>query len=105
MENPINVHRWRKLEGTDPDTYEMLQKIHALQKRLIKKTEEVGMKENELKECEKNIENLKVKLARQPGPETADAIETYKQNLAEKKKQMKAMSAELSMYNGQVIIL
>ena len=24
LENPINIHRWRKLEGTDPDTYEML---------------------------------------------------------------------------------
>ena len=27
LENPLNYHRWRKLEGTDPDTWEMLQKI------------------------------------------------------------------------------
>merc|ERR1719240_230122 len=39
LENPMNVHRWRKLEGSDPATYEMIQKIQTLQKRLIAKTE------------------------------------------------------------------
>ena len=38
----MNIHRWRKLEGSDPSTYEMIQKIHTLQRRLIVKTEEVG---------------------------------------------------------------
>ena len=41
LENPMNVHRWRKLEGSDPATYEMIQKIQTLQRRLIAKTEEV----------------------------------------------------------------
>lgn len=27
LDNPLNVHRWRTTEGTDPDTWEMLQKI------------------------------------------------------------------------------
>jgi len=105
LENPINVHRWRKMKETDPDTYELLQKIHALQKRLIKKTEEVAVKEGELKEREKKIEKLKIALARQPGPETTDAIETYKQNLQEKAKQMEVMSVELQAYSGQVYAL
>mmetsp|Transcript_91586 Transcript_91586/g.261781 ORF Transcript_91586/g.261781 Transcript_91586/m.261781 type:complete len:496 (-) Transcript_91586:243-1730(-) len=43
LENPMNVHRWRKLEGSDPATYEMIQKIQTLQKRLIAKTEEVTL--------------------------------------------------------------
>lgn len=41
IENPINVHRWRKLEATDSETFELMTKIHTLQKRLIYKTEEV----------------------------------------------------------------
>merc|ERR1712226_1188246 len=45
LENPMNVHRWRKLEGSDPATYELVQKIHILQKRLIEKSEEVVDKE------------------------------------------------------------
>lgn len=37
IETPMNVHRWRKLEGSDPDTFELVQKVQALQKRLIAK--------------------------------------------------------------------
>jgi chromosome segregation ATPase len=41
LQNPLNLHRWRKLEGSDPATFELVQKNELLQKRLIKKTEEV----------------------------------------------------------------
>jgi hypothetical protein len=72
LENPLNYHRWRKLEGTDPDTWEMLQKIQTLQKRLIKKTEEVVEKDVVIQEKEKLYVELKNLLARQPGPEVAE---------------------------------
>ena len=42
LENPMNQERFRKLEGTDCDSYEMSTKIETLQKRLISKTEEVS---------------------------------------------------------------
>lgn len=42
LENPMNVHRWRKLEGNDPTIYEMIQKVQTLQRRLIRKTELVS---------------------------------------------------------------
>ena len=32
LENPMNVHRWRKLEGTEREAYEMITKIQTLQK-------------------------------------------------------------------------
>lgn len=32
LQNPMNIHRWRKLEGTDPELYELLQKMQLLQK-------------------------------------------------------------------------
>jgi hypothetical protein len=41
----LHPHRWRKLEGSDPSTYEMIQKIQTLQKRLISKTEEAVEKD------------------------------------------------------------
>ena len=67
LENPNNAHRWRKLEGSDPGTYEMLQKIQALQKRLISKTEEVVEKDLMIQEKDKLYVELKNILARQPG--------------------------------------
>mmetsp|Transcript_2945 Transcript_2945/g.4010 ORF Transcript_2945/g.4010 Transcript_2945/m.4010 type:complete len:179 (-) Transcript_2945:60-596(-) len=45
LEKPLNVHRWRKLESTSIETYELIQKIQSLQKRLIAKTEEVSEKD------------------------------------------------------------
>merc|ERR1712057_151888 len=53
LENPMNVHRWRKLEGSDPATYELLQKVKTLQSRLIHKSEEVLEKDQLMMEKEK----------------------------------------------------
>mmetsp|Transcript_20814 Transcript_20814/g.48084 ORF Transcript_20814/g.48084 Transcript_20814/m.48084 type:complete len:895 (+) Transcript_20814:173-2857(+) len=84
LENPMNVHRWRKLEGSDPGTLEMIQKIQTLQKRLIAKTEEVVEKDLLIQEKEKLYVELKNILARQPGPEVAEQLSIYQQNLREK---------------------
>ncbi|XP_064630786.1 cilia- and flagella-associated protein 58-like [Lineus longissimus] len=102
LENPMNIHRWRKLEGSDPSTYEMIQKIQTLQKRLIAKTEEVVEKELLIQEKEKLYVELKHILARQPGPEVAEQLQIYQQTLKEKTKQMKTMASELNMYESQV---
>ena len=45
---------------------------------------------------------LKNILARQPGPEVAEQLSIYQQNLREKTRQMKAMASELNMYQAQV---
>jgi hypothetical protein len=51
-----------------------------------------------IQEKEKLYIELKNILARQPGPEVADQLSVYQGNLREKTKQMKAMAAELNMY-------
>ncbi|CAH2322492.1 cilia- and flagella-associated 58 [Pelobates cultripes] len=89
LEKPMNVHRWRKLEASDPSTYELIQKIQTLQKRLISKTEEVVEKELLLQEKEKLYVELKHILARQPGPEAAEQLQIYQQTLRKKTKQLK----------------
>ena len=102
LENPMNVHRWRKLEGSDPATFELIQKIQTLQKRLISKTEEVVEKGLLIQEKEKMYAELKNILARQPGPEMSEQIGVYQQNLKQKTKQLKAMASELNMFQAQV---
>jgi hypothetical protein len=102
LDRPLNVHRWRHLESSDPSRFEMIRKIQSLQKRLIKKTEEVMEKENFIAEKEKLYVELKNILGRQPGPEVGEQIVLYQTNLKEKHKQMKAMNEELEMYKQQV---
>lgn len=101
LENPLNIHRWRKLESSDPTMYKMIQRTHALQKRLIKKTEEVVEKELQIQEKEKLYIELKHILARQPGPEVAEQLSIYQQTFKNKVKQMKVMAAELTMFEAQ----
>lgn len=102
LENPMNVHRWRKLEGRDPQRYELVQKIQTLQKRLILKTEGVVEKDLLLKEKDALYVELKNILARQPGPEVAEQLVLYQHSLKEKTRQMKALAAELNMVQAQV---
>ncbi|NWX82789.1 CFA58 protein, partial [Nothoprocta ornata] len=101
LENPLNVHRWRKLEASDPSTYELIQKIQRLQRQLISKTGEVIEKELLLQEKEKLYVELKHVLARQPGPEAAEQLQLYRHTLREKTKQLKVLSSELNMYESQ----
>merc|ERR1719191_1619185 len=100
--NPMNVHRWRTLEGTDPATYAMLQKVKVLQKRLIIKTEEVLERDALIAEKEKLYVQLKGILARQPGPDVAEQLALYSENLKEKTAQMKHMQGELKKYQEKV---
>jgi len=102
LDNPMNVHRWRKLEGSDPNTYGMIKRAHALQRTLIRKTEEVAAKDALVQQKEKLYVELRAILARQPGPEVAEQLNLYQANLAEKTKQMKAMNAELALHRQQV---
>ncbi|GAB5578766.1 cilia- and flagella-associated protein 58 isoform X3 [Prionailurus iriomotensis] len=90
-------------DASDPSTYELIQKIHTLQKRLISKTEEVVEKELLLQglEKEKLYVELKHILARQPGPEAAEQLQIYRHTLREKTKQLKVLSSELNMYESQ----
>lgn len=102
LENPLNVHRWRKLEGSDPATFELILKIQMLQKRLITKTEEVVEKSLVLQEKDRLYQELKNILSRQPGPEVAEQLGAYQHTLKQKTRQMKAMASELNMCQAQV---
>merc|ERR1740130_139525 len=82
----------------------MIQRSHALQKQLIRKTEEVAAKDGLIQQKEKLYVELKSILARQPGPEVAEQLQIYQDNLGEKQKQLKAMTAELNMHRGQVTL-
>lgn len=98
LENPMNVHRWRKLEGSDPTSYEMILKTQTLQKRLIAKTQEVMEKDLIILEKEKLQNELKAILARQPGPELAEQLNVYQETLKKKNSQMKSMASEINMF-------
>ena len=102
LKKKMNYHKWKELEGKDPATYNMIMKIHSLQRRLIAKTEELAEKDVLIKEKESLYVELKNILAKQSGPEVAEKLEVYQQNLKERMKQLKQYMKELQAYQSQV---
>ncbi|KAK9712724.1 CutC family [Popillia japonica] len=97
LQNPMNIHRWRKLEGTDPELYELLQKMQLLQKRLLRQSSEAIERERQLKEAERLYLNLRQIVARQPGPELQDQLQKTQKALKVNTNKMKCLVSELNM--------
>ena len=102
LKKKMNYHKWKELEGKDPVTYNMIMKINSLQRRLIAKTEELAEKDVLIKEKETLYVELKNILAKQSGPEVAEKLEVYQQNLKERMNQLKQYMKELQAYQAQV---
>ena len=98
IENPMNIHRWRKLEATDTAIYETMTKIQSIQKRLIVKTEEVKKKEKEYDLKEKELKSLQEVLKRQPSIEEEKMLPVYDENLQQKESQIESMKDEIESY-------
>jgi chromosome segregation ATPase len=71
FEHPMNVHRWRKLEGSEPATYGMVMRIHTLQRQLIAKTDEVEVEA--VAETPAVVEAAPEPVVAEPEPEPAPA--------------------------------
>ncbi|KAK6095254.1 hypothetical protein MT418_004699 [Batrachochytrium dendrobatidis] len=102
LENPINVHRWRKLEGSNPKAFDMIQLLHTLQKKLITKTKEDKEKKEFIKIQEELYLHLKNMLMKQVGPEALEQIEELETQFKNKSRQLRHMDTELNMYQAQV---
>lgn len=102
LENPMNVHRWRKLEGSDPQVFGLINKIKTLQQRIIGKTERVVVKDLLIQRKDKVYTELKKILGRQPGPEIADSLALYQEHVKTKRAQCEKMSNELQLYQTKV---
>jgi chromosome segregation ATPase len=94
----LNIHRWTKLEYSDPEKYELISQINALQKRLIAKTEEVNRKEELIQEKEKLYVKLKTIVARQTGADMDDALVKYQKKIKEETDRLKKMKEEIKSY-------
>nr|XP_019941068.1 PREDICTED: cilia- and flagella-associated protein 58 [Paralichthys olivaceus] len=99
---PINIHRWRRLEGSDPGKYELILKIQSLQKRLISKTQELEEHELLLQEKEKLYVELKHIMTRHPGPEAVEQLQQCQWLLRERTTKLKVLIAELRMLDSKM---
>lgn len=100
LEQPMNVARWRKLPGHDPTQEELINKVKAIQRRLIARTEDTVEKDLQIHDKEKHYVELKNVLAMQPSPKIAEQAGQYRATLQEQTNSMKALAAEINMYQA-----
>ena len=74
MRQPINVHRWRVLEATEPAAYELVLKINLLTKRLVDRNSELGDQSKQLIEKQNIYTEMRKGLQRSPGLETPEEV-------------------------------
>nr|XP_023014333.1 cilia- and flagella-associated protein 58-like [Leptinotarsa decemlineata] len=97
VQNPLNIHRWRKLEGSDPEVLDLLQKIQILQKRLLQQGSEAVERERQLKEAERLYLNLRKVLSKQPGPGIHEELSKTQRALKLRGNKLKCLVSELNM--------
>ncbi|KAL8272314.1 hypothetical protein Esti_003768 [Eimeria stiedai] len=102
LATPMNVHRWRRLEGSDPAKLELVKKIQSLQKRLIAKTEEVIDRDLQIQEREKLFVQLKTTLDHQPGVEVFEQMQNLQADVRTRTKQLRAAVSELHVLHKEV---
>jgi len=104
LENPLNVHRWRRLEGKDPSSFELIHKVGSLQKRLLQKNELIMQKDVICLEQQQQNEKLKVTLERRCSDDMGDVkiqLNVLKNAVKEKTRQLQAQTGELNMIKAQ----
>ncbi|CAG9569510.1 unnamed protein product [Danaus chrysippus] len=102
LETPLNVHRWRKLQGTDPESVHLTHKLRLTQKKVLAQSEMLVLKDRELKETRNLYSAVKDMLALQPSPEIQQTLNRTQRALVQRTSKMKCLIAELSMRERQV---
>lgn len=102
MSTPMNVHRWRKLYGKDPEKMELIDKVQMLQKRILTQTVSSVARENELKECQKLYDSLKEFVLKIPSHDVKERLNSTQRALTAKTKKMKAFAAELNVLENEM---
>lgn len=70
--------RWRKLEGSDPAAYQLVQKVQLLQKRLLRAAEQLVERELQIQQGQATCAQLQAVVSRCPGPEAAQQLSLAK---------------------------
>ena len=86
---PINTHRWRILESTEPECIEILSRIHILQKKLIVVADEITAKNALIKGAEATAQHLQAILEKKPAAYVGDHVERLRAEIKDRQAQLK----------------
>ncbi|KPA73820.1 hypothetical protein ABB37_08955 [Leptomonas pyrrhocoris] len=100
-ERPVNVHPFHDLASAEPETYALVQRVQKLQRIIVQRRQELEAKEEAIRGVEQRYMKSKAAVAHQPGPEIAEQLSAYQQNLVKKQQQMRQMQETLQFFRAQ----
>ncbi|KAG5681693.1 hypothetical protein PVAND_011104 [Polypedilum vanderplanki] len=93
MTTPMNVHRWRKLNGIDPDKAQLLSKVQSLQKRLLLQTSVLLKKDETIQTITEKVQYLEDFTSKLPSENIKEELMMTRHKLSAHTKKMKAALA------------
>lgn len=91
-------------QGTDPPTYDLIQKNQVLQKRLLAISETISERDAQLQDSQNLCKNLKDRLSRQPGPDVALRLQEAQHAVRKKEKKIKVCYSYCSEYQLKKLV-
>lgn len=98
----LNVHRWRKIEATDPEKFELIMKIQEIQRNIIEKSDQIQKQEQTIREKEAELFEYKNVIARYQYSNADEEIVKFQQTIKDKTQNMKQMVFELKNSKAQI---
>ena len=93
---PVNLHRWRHLQNSDPERWSVIEKVHKLQKQVILSTDKVTSLSSKLASKRNLLANLKHEVSHQVSIDSIKhQLEQISSNCADISKEIKINGLEL----------
>jgi len=89
QQTPINVHRWRLLQGQDPERHELMQKVESLQEIIRNKNRQIAQKEEQMDEAKQIQKKLEPDVTRQANADHQKQIREYQRRIERLDKELK----------------
>ncbi|XP_075210251.1 uncharacterized protein LOC142317579 [Lycorma delicatula] len=89
IQTPLNVHRWRKLEGSDPTRMNLIKKVRYQQKTLMQCRESIKQKNEEIEDYKEKLSSLRQQMSHMLGPDVQKDLLKIRRELADKNKELK----------------
>lgn len=107
LETPERTHRWRRLEGKDPEPEDLAAKLQVLEERLNDKKEQLLEKDLVLEEVTNLANRLRAQAVegREDAIELAKRVNEFQGKIKGTTRRMMATVSELSMYQATAMKL
>ncbi|XP_067630514.1 cilia- and flagella-associated protein 58 [Eurosta solidaginis] len=94
---PLNIHRWRILQGSDPEKMDLILKIQTLRKQILQQNVSALQQGQALEEAQRLYDALKEFMLKLPSHKIRAELNNVKAILSNKERKLKALIAELQM--------